>query len=313
MRTRCSVAAVVVLLAASVAQAQPSDSAAGAEKLFDEGRSLVLQGRYAEACPKLAESHRLDPGVGTLLNLGDCYDKLGKTASAWATYREAATLADRLGQRERASFSTQRAQALEHRLAFLTIDVKQRAKGLVVRRDGQVVAEAVWSTAFPVDPGTHEIEASAQGYRAYHGSVTVAEQATVKTLVPVLAAEAPTPSQPPESRTSTLRTLGYAAAGVGAGVMAAGLVFGGLAKSKGDEAHQDHCSDGYCDDRGVQLLHDATRDATASTALVIAGGAVLAAGVVLALVSPKSVAPRAVLGGRRFAGAGTGTGLGGSF
>ena len=61
-----------------------------AEVLFDQGRKLMGQQRYEEAAHKLEQSESLDPGVGTLLNLADCYVHLGRTASAWATYRSAA-------------------------------------------------------------------------------------------------------------------------------------------------------------------------------------------------------------------------------
>ena len=78
--------------------AQASETAAAAEHLFREGQRLMQEEDYAAACPKLADSHKLDPGVGTLLNLALCYRKAGKTASAWSTYQEAAALARKEGQ-----------------------------------------------------------------------------------------------------------------------------------------------------------------------------------------------------------------------
>src|SRR5512139_1741852 len=70
--------ALLANLAASAARAQASDKAA-AEALFDEGRKLMAEGKYAAACAKLEASQKLDAGVGTQLNLADCYEKSGKT------------------------------------------------------------------------------------------------------------------------------------------------------------------------------------------------------------------------------------------
>src|SRR4051812_25793931 len=76
---------------ALAADGAPSASAiAEAQVLFTEGRRLVTEGRYAEACAKLAESQRLDPSAGAQLNLADCYERSGQTASAWTVFREAA-------------------------------------------------------------------------------------------------------------------------------------------------------------------------------------------------------------------------------
>src|ERR1035438_7696858 len=72
-----------------------SNTNVAAEALFEEARSLLAAGKYAEACPKFADSERLGPSVATLLNLANCWEKSGRTATAWATYREAASAAHR--------------------------------------------------------------------------------------------------------------------------------------------------------------------------------------------------------------------------
>src|SRR5687767_1891178 len=89
---------VSVIGASGVARAGGNEAAA--EALFGEAKKLAAQGKYAEACPKFAESNKLDRGAGTLIHLGDCYEKNKQTASAWATYKEAASAAQALGRKD---------------------------------------------------------------------------------------------------------------------------------------------------------------------------------------------------------------------
>ena len=128
---RCLVATTVsLLLVAAIVQratAQSSDAKAAAEALFQDARKLMAEGKYGEACAKLDASQRLDPGVGTLLNLGDCYDKNGQTASAWAQFIEAATAARKVGDARREQAARGRATALEGKLAKLAISISAAA------------------------------------------------------------------------------------------------------------------------------------------------------------------------------------------
>src|SRR5262245_66532784 len=91
---RASVAAIVVVTAGTPAWAQSAADKAAAEALFDQGRAAMQEGDFAKACGLLERSQHIDPGVGTLLYLAECYEKSGKTASAWATFREAADAAE---------------------------------------------------------------------------------------------------------------------------------------------------------------------------------------------------------------------------
>ena len=90
----------------------PSPHATAAEALFVEGRQLFAQGDFAKACPKFEESNRLDPAVGTLLNLAACEEKAGKRAQACTHYAEVARLTQQSGQQERAKFAQEKAQNL---------------------------------------------------------------------------------------------------------------------------------------------------------------------------------------------------------
>src|SRR5580700_11230615 len=86
-----------------------------ADALFNAGRSLLEAGEYSDACPKFAESQKLAPGLGVTLYLADCYERLGRTASALAEFRRAVTIALARGD-ARGTVAEQRASSLEGRV-----------------------------------------------------------------------------------------------------------------------------------------------------------------------------------------------------
>src|ERR1017187_9987356 len=124
-----------LLLASTAARA--GDPAA-AQALFDEAKQLMAQGRYIEACPKLEESQKNDAGLGTQFHLADCWQHLGRTASAWALFREVQSGARALGQTGRERVARDRALALEPWLSKIIIAPQDDAAtpGLQIWRDG---------------------------------------------------------------------------------------------------------------------------------------------------------------------------------
>jgi hypothetical protein len=308
VRTLAAVAfTLAVALAPAAARAQSPSDQATAEALFKEARNLMTAGRYPEACPKLAESQRLDPSAGTLLNLATCYEKNGQLASAWVTFKSAATAAQNANEPERARMARARVADLEPKLATLSIAVAPAADvpGLVVKRDGETVGRAGWGTPIPVDPGAHAIEASAPGRRPWQSQAVVEGPAAKASIeVPPLAEEAAAPATappapvsppppappappPPSSPGSTLRVLGVVTGVVGLGGIAVGSVFGLFARGHQSDAGP-HCNGSVCDATGVSDLDDARSAAQVSTLGFVAGGAVLAGGVVLYLVAPRA-------------------------
>ena len=103
-----SLTAFLLLPVVASAQADAQQKAA-AESLFDEGKQLLSQGQYESACRRFEQSQEIDPGVGTLLYLGDCYERSGRPASAWATFREASSAALAAGQADRGRMADERA------------------------------------------------------------------------------------------------------------------------------------------------------------------------------------------------------------
>lgn len=171
----------------AVTIASPSfaqDEKIAAEAIFNEAKALMEQGRFAEACPKLAESQRLDPAVGTLLYLGECYEKEGKVASAWAAFKSAASAAHNAAQAGREQTAKQHATDLEPRLPRLSLVVPagSEVSGLVVQRDDIDVGAVAWGSAVPVNPGKHHITAKAPGKKSWSKDVNVGTQPTVTTV-----------------------------------------------------------------------------------------------------------------------------------
>jgi serine/threonine-protein kinase len=268
----------------------PEDQAA-AQVLFEQGRELLKAERFEAACAKFDESLRLHGALGTQLNLADCYEKIGKTASAWILFRDAAVLARRSGREDRVSIAEERAGALEPKLSRLVIEVEGAVAGLEVRRDGQRVGKAQWGSALPVDPGRHEITASAPGKKDYKREVTIGGDAEKKTVRVPRLEDAPVETKPvvDDDTGDGQRIAGWIVGG--AGVVAAGVggVLGLLAKGKNDDSLE-HCrpeAPNRCSAEGVSLRDGALGLGTGSTVLFAAGGALVVTGIVLVLTAPS--------------------------
>jgi hypothetical protein len=166
-RLACGSALIAVALTGTaVAGAQPtpqpSPDAARADAVFTEAMQLRSAGRDAEACPKFAESQRLAPAVGVTLYLADCYERTGRTASAWREFRGAEKLA-RDHNDKRADVAAQRAAALESGLYRLTVEPPVGASGVEVQIDGAAMTADSLNVALAVDPGDHVVTVTAPG------------------------------------------------------------------------------------------------------------------------------------------------------
>jgi len=163
-RTVPAMIALTVSMTGAQAGAQSKDDLARADAMFNAGKALVDAGQYADACAKFAESKRLVPGLGVTLYLADCYEHVGRSASAWTEFRSAEGLARERGDR-RADVARARAQAIEPKLSRLTIAVSPSIPrtALQILRDGAPVAQEELGLAVPVDPGEHVVVVSSPG------------------------------------------------------------------------------------------------------------------------------------------------------
>lgn len=166
-------AAAVVLLGALLSSSPAHADESQAERLFREGRALLLDGRFDEACPMLEQSQKLEPHVGTLLNLAACHERQGKVGSAWVEYQKALTAARAEGQAERAQLAEQRIVALEPRVPWLRISSALDDATLTL--DGGEIARVAWGQEMPVDPGLHVVMAERGGEKVFEERLELRE------------------------------------------------------------------------------------------------------------------------------------------
>jgi hypothetical protein len=261
-----------------------------AENLFAEGKARMEAGRLAEACPKLAESQRIAPAGGTILLLALCHEQEGRLASAWAELRAALAAARRAGRTDRIAIASDHIASIEPRLAHTTVVVGSNADvaGLDVVLDGVTLMRASCNSPIPLDPGLHEVAASAPGRASWHTSFVVrAGSDDASVVVPVLL-ELPRASAPSRARPLALGGA-VAALGIALGLTAYWGVRAVVAEqSKPAECRDD---DATCTGRARSLEDQRAR--MASLATVAAGVGALAAGaaITLWLTAPVSRSP----------------------
>lgn len=308
-----------------------------ATQLYDDAEKLMEGKDYAGACPKYAESQRLDPQLGVLLHLADCFEKAGKTASAWASFKDAIEVSARKNaagiSEPREKIARDRAAVLEAKLSKIAINVTAPdLAGLEVTQDGQVVGRAMWGSAVPVDPGSHTVSAKAPGNRTWTKTVAVGRDgARVAVVVPSLELEpvAPAPAVPvagpaPEAlaiggavtpagaetapKLSSQRTVAYVVGGVGAAGLVVGAVFGVMRGSAISE-RDGICPTNRCtrdeSNRIDDLTNKAKSDAMISNIAFGVGAAALVGGAVLFFTAPRSQPAKAATGIQPWGGPGS--------
>lgn len=292
------VARVVVfgLLLEGSALADPLSDAALAESLFEQANQLILEGRYAEACPKLAESQRLDPAGGTLLNLGICYEKEEKYTSAYLTYDELLAVSIREGHREREQIARDRIAVVQAKLSKVVIDVPPavaKLEGLDIRFDGAAVREVAWGAPTSMDMGEHVVTVTAHGRTESRVVVRVDQPGKTYTVT------VPEPASPiPVNVVPVLRPkkvvdegkqiVGWSLVGTSVAALGVGLAAGIFAIDKHGSANA-LCTPQGCDPKYLIPERAANDAAWVANVSFMITGATLIAGTLLLLTSSRTV------------------------
>jgi hypothetical protein len=257
-----------------------------AQSLFDDGRALMEGGHVSEACPRFAESQRLDPGGGTLLNLALCHELEGKTATAWTEFRDALSLALRDDRKDRQALANLHITELAPKLTRLMVLVPAGValRDPEVSLDSSRLPVAAWSTAIPVDPGDHRIAVAAKGLPAWETSIATREAGrTYRVEIP--AALESRGALSPEPHDSRQRSTAFWVVLGGAGVSLTASVITGLMALHANSYVNDNCyaARDYCRvDDAQEAASRARTLAWVSTATLVAG----AGAAVLAFVLP---------------------------
>jgi len=259
--------ALAVTLRTEPAAGQGTSDKALAEALFQQGRDLLAEGKTVEACSRFEQSQKLEAKLGTLMNLADCHERAGRSASAWAEFTEAASLAERKGEEKRVQYARQHADALKAKLSHVVLRASETPEGMTVMMDDHALNIAVLGASLPLDPGSHTIQVSAPGKQSWSHQFVISEgpasidvsipllqneAATAPPAPPVAPAPAPAPATtqpdnapPPEDGgVPTLAWVGFGIAGVGTVV---GAITGILSISKTSDL-KDACPDNRCPD-----------------------------------------------------------------
>jgi serine/threonine-protein kinase len=286
-----------------------AEGASAANALFDEGRRLMEAGKYAQACPKFVDSQKLDPGVGTMLNLAVCYEKNGQTASAWSEYRDAAAAARDKGQLEREQIARAGAARLEPQLFKVVIGVSPQSNSddITLELDGTPTPKGLWGLPTPVDPGKHRVEAKAPTKKPWSTSFEVTGPSTPAVTVPVLEAAPVSVGADLGSSSASdaavanplrdgkgQRTAALVVGGVGVVGVAVGAIFGLMAKPTYNKSAP-FCNGNNCTDQGLEYRNSAFAKADIATVGFAIGAAGLVGGAVLWFTAPKKTESGATL------------------
>jgi hypothetical protein len=290
--TRLAVLATV-LSASALTEAQTKKETP-ADILFREGRTLLQAGQVAEACARFSESQKLEPSAGTLLNLGECYERAGRLVSAYEAFHEAEPMSKARLRQDWADTAKTRSEALRAKIPLVFLDLTEQ-EHVIVSVDAKTYARDVVALGIMVEIGDHtaivksEDETWTQAFTAAAGSKTVLKPAFKHDSKPApIVRKVETPPSSP------LKTVGVVTMAVGGAAVLGGLVFGALANTK--KADVEALCPSYADldiprctsADATELNNSAKTLALVSSVLTFAGFGVGLGGVALFLLAPRN-------------------------
>jgi tetratricopeptide (TPR) repeat protein len=301
---------LAVLVVTSIAYADDKDKEK-ADALFKQGKKLMGERKFSEACDVFEEVMTLDPGIGAELNIARCYEEWGKLARAFRAYKQADKMAKDASDSRAAKIEALIKQ-LDPTVPRLTMIFPPEADARSVTIDGAPIEDITQPVL--LDPGPHKVEytTSSGGKKSKTIAIEKGEKlgAKLHDLPPKVALDdavdrpppappgpPPPPSPPPTESTPSApdpgRNFRLAAYGVGgAGVVAVGIssYLALSARSKYNDALKTDCmgKTNACSAAGLTATHDARHEANVATVVFSLGLAAVGGGVVLYLIAPHA-------------------------
>lgn len=292
-RARHAIASLVLaaMFVARGSDAADTETSQRAEALYTEGKRLAAAGAHAEACPKFEESQKLEPAIGTQFNLADCYEAVGRRATALALFREVARVAQLTGKQERLKAAEERAGALETSVGRIVVDTTQHHGEARARIDGIETSREDAARGVPADPGSHKVSVEASGFEPWSSDIVVPNENGARVVAtapalrridrevikPVVVSE----SSPP------LRPLGIGLLSAGGAGLVVGGIFGLIAVNQKNDAGCDGTDCRNAPPGSASTLRDAQKAGTVSTIAFAAGGVLAAAGIGVLVFGPS--------------------------
>lgn len=307
--TNRAVAVAVLASLFAFAPAARADKAKEAKEVFTKGRDLAAKGRCVEAIEKFKTALELLPsGLGSLLNIAICEEKLGHFTAAKQTYAELKEKAKASKDPKYQGWDQDADEAIQKllpQIAHVTIQINGAdASRAHVTINHEVLPSSAIGREIDEDPGTLSIEGASGSSTTMQVVTVAAGEKRVVTLElkaepDPFAGEKPAPEQPsdPASKQRTLKTAGWVAIGVGAAGAVGAAIAIGIRQSALSKVNSACPSHNNCDP-ALESTH--SRGAAAGTAAPVLGTlavAGIATGTILLVVSgSKSRTPQSNVG-----------------
>lgn len=287
-------AALVTTLASASHADEAAENIAAARTLGIQGVQLADAGKCPEAIEKLTRAEALHHAPTILGRLGECQVNVGEVVTGTENLNMVVREVLPANAPKVFRDAQERAQkvltAATPKIAYLVIRITPADVKASVAVAGKSVPAALFGAERPTDPGTHQVTATAEGYKPASATVTLADGAHQEvTLVlerdPSVVAALPathtgpaatTGTAPPEPGGKKSKMPAFIAFGIGGAGLIAGGITGGLAMSKASD-----CPNKVCENQSD--LDSAKTMATISTIGFSVGIAGAAVGTILLL------------------------------